>query len=540
MSGSASGPAAIEARDVFRIYATPEGSAAALQGLTLTVRAGEILVVLGPSGSGKTTLLRILAGLERPSAGVVRVLGTDLTTLSDARLARYRAETLGIVEQHYFRSLSPSLRAVDLVSLQLDLAGAPRRETRARAVELLARVGLADRARSRPRELAGGEQQRVAVCAALAHRPRVLLADEPTGELDANAAALYDLIGEIARDEGVTSVIVTHDEQAGRIADRVVHIRDGRLSGEARAASRHVEETIVVGRGGWLRIPEELLARAGIGERARIRLEEERTLALSAADGALVAPSAERVRATPGAGAGRSDDEPAVVVEDLHKTYESAAAPTVVFDGLTATFAAGGFHAVTGRSGSGKTALLHLLAGLERPSAGRVLVLGHDLARASRADLADFRRRHVALIGQGPNLVSFLSALENVEVGLALRGIPREQSRARAEQWLTEVGLAERLHWRVARLSAGEQQRVAIARALASGAELILADEPTARLDQANAGATALLLAAAARVSGRTVVCASHDPLVTSQADTRLDLDRGAKGSAVASLSLHR
>ena len=180
---------AIELRDVFRVHSTPEGDAAALQGLSLQVADGEVLTVLGPSGSGKSTLLRLLAGLDRPSAGVVRVYGEDVGKLPSRRLARYRSSLLGYADQHYARALAPELSARDLVALQLGLRGTPRSERLRRADELLERVGLAAKRERRPTQLSGGEQQRVALCAALAHRPKVFLADEPTGELDAATAA---------------------------------------------------------------------------------------------------------------------------------------------------------------------------------------------------------------------------------------------------------------------------------------------------------------------------------------------------------------
>jgi ABC-type lipoprotein export system ATPase subunit len=168
---------AIELRDVFRVHSTPEGDAAALQGLSLRVADGEVLAVLGPSGSGKSTLLRLLAGLERPSAGAVRVYGEELGKMPARGLARYRSTMLGYADQHYARALAPELTARELVALQLGLRGTPAGDRLRRADELLERVGLGDKRGRRPGELSGGEQQRVAVCAALAHRPRVFLAD---------------------------------------------------------------------------------------------------------------------------------------------------------------------------------------------------------------------------------------------------------------------------------------------------------------------------------------------------------------------------
>src|SRR5688500_10125931 len=239
---------AVLARDLFRVSSTPEGDAAALQGLSLGVGEGEVLAVLGASGSGKSTLLRILAGLERPSAGTVHVFGIELAKLGGRRLGRYRAELLGYADQHYERALDATASIREAIALPLGLRGVARAGQLKRADELLERVGLLGRRDARPPELSGGEQQRVAVCAALAHRPRLFLADEPTGELDATSAqAVYDLIGELARDAGATTILVSHDPQSAAVADRIVRVRDGRVSDEAAIADGG-EEAIVVGR----------------------------------------------------------------------------------------------------------------------------------------------------------------------------------------------------------------------------------------------------------------------------------------------------
>ncbi len=510
---------AIEAKDLFRVFSTPEGDAAALQGLTLSVEEREVLVVLGPSGSGKSTLLRILAGLERPSAGSARAFGADLTRLGGRRLADYRASTLGYVEQHYSRSLDPDLTARELIGVQLGLSGATRKERDRRADELLERVGLAAKRDAYPRALSGGEQQRVAVCAALAHRPKLLLADEPTGELDAvNAGLVTGLIGELAREHGCTTVVVTHDVETTAIADRIVRVRDGRVSEESRG-NGDGDEALVIGKGGWVRLPEELVVRAGLADRARASLGEE-GIVLSPTGEASPAGKEEPAAVV----AAQGDDRVLAEVRGLRKIYGSGERESVVLDGLDATFSAGRLVAVTGPSGSGKTTLLHLIAGLADPTAGEVEVLGTGLGALDREARAALRREHVAVIGQDPGLTPFLSARENVELALALRGIPETDASEQALDALAAVGLGERTEQRVARLSAGERQRVAIARALASGPSLLLADEPTARLDEANALAVGALFARLARESGAAVICATHDPLVVEQADIELAL----------------
>jgi energy-coupling factor transport system ATP-binding protein len=498
---------AVDVRDVFRVHQTAEGDAAALQGLSLTVREGETVTVLGPSGSGKSTFLRILAGLDRPSAGTVRVFGTELAKLPARDVARYRTNTVGYADQHYARALAPELTARELVGLELGLAGATPAERDRRADELLERVGLADKRGARPAELSGGEQQRVAVAASLAHRPKLFLADEPTGELDAQSARLvYETIGELIRTERCTAVIVSHDPESASIADRVVRIRDGRVSEESGGALR--EESIVVGKGGWLRLPEELLRRSGIRTHASARLEGRE----------IVVSGEETSESLPETQTFEPPDEKTLVaaLRRVDKGYGSR----TVLASLSATFESSTLTVVTGPSGSGKTTLLHVLAGLELPDAGLVAILGENIAKLDRAARARFRRDHIGYIGQQPGLVPALSALENVELALALRGLPADAAR----EALVAVGLEDRIEQRVSRLSTGERGRVSIARALAPRPELLLADEPTSRLDQANAIAVGALFVRLAREYGAAVVCATHDPLLIEQADETLRL----------------
>jgi len=499
--------AAIEARDIFRIHQTAEGDAAALQGLSLTVRDGETVTVLGPSGSGKSTFLRILAGLDRPSAGTVRVFGVELAKLPARDVARYRTSLVGYADQHYARALAPELTARELIGLELGLTGATAAERDRRADELLERVGLWDKRTARPAELSGGEQQRIAVAASLAHRPKLFLADEPTGELDAASAHLvYETIGELIRSERCTAVIVSHDPESATVADRVIRIRDGRVSEESGGSLP--DGSIVVGRGGWLRLPEELLRRSGIRTHATARLKGQ----------AIVVSGDETEESTPVAARRERPQEKQLVaaLRGLEKRYGLR----TVLAGLQADFASSTLTAVTGPSGSGKTTLLHILGGLELPDSGLVTVLGTNVSALDRAGRADFRRDHIGYIGQQAGLVPTLSALENVDLGLALRGLPPDPAR----EALVAVGLEDRIEQRVSRLSTGERGRVAIARALAPRPELLLADEPTSRLDQANAIAVGTLFVRLAREYGTAVVCATHDPLLIEQADATLRL----------------
>jgi len=499
---------AIELSDAFRIYGSGPAATVALQGLDLVIEPGEIVVVLGPSGAGKSTLLRVLAGLERLSAGTARVLGTDLGLLDDAGAAAFRAAHLGLLDQHYARSLSPDLTCRHTVALQLELLGAPPGESLATADSLLERVGLGGRGGDRPESLSGGEQQRVAVCAAVAHRPGILLADEPAGELDAkNAEVVYRLLGELVRGADATAVIVSHDSAAATIADRLVYIRDGRIVEEARPGARRA---LVISRKGWARLPHEL---APVAPRFADATVEDGRIVITPVGGELAeAPAAEPGPRVP-AGDTRAE------VEGVGKRWGDR----VVFTGISRRFRAGVFTGLVGRSGSGKTTLLHMLAGLEEPSEGAVVVAGELLGGLGRTELADLRRREVALVTQEPGLIPYLSALENVRLGMRLRN-GHGGDAGRAEAALAEVGLAERMNGRVAELSAGERERVAIARALATDASLLLVDEPTARLDEENARAVGALLARAAHQRGLAVVCATHDPALIELTDETVAL----------------
>ncbi|HEX4929899.1 MAG TPA: ATP-binding cassette domain-containing protein [Gaiellaceae bacterium] len=507
--------ALVELRDLFRVYPSAEGGIAALQGLTLTVQRGELCVVLGPSGSGKSTLLRIVAGFDKPSAGSVNVAGVDVAALGAWEAGRFRSRAIGYADQHYWRALAGELTARELVGVQLGLAGEARGRRDARADELLDRVGLGARRAAHPRELSGGEQQRVALCAALARRPQLLIADEPTGELDAaTAREVLDLIAQLSREEGGTALVVSHNPASAERADRVVHVRDGRISDERVAGGS--EGAIVVGRGGWLRLPEELLRSAGIDRHATARLEDE-ALVVEPVRLSVTTTQAPSAPTEPSRSGRLSVGvTQAIEARGVTKRFGSA----TPFERLDATFAPGKLTVVTGPSGSGKTTLLHLLAGLEVPDEGDVLVEGVSLGSLDRAGRAELRRRSIAFVGQMLGLVPFLGARENAELGLELRGLPIEG----VETALAAVGLAEHAERPVSELSAGQRERASIARALAARPRVIVADEPTARLDGANALALGALLADVARTSGTTVICATHDPLVIEQADAELSL----------------
>ena len=400
---------AVEARGLFRVHGSGRAGVAALQGLTLDVDDGEVCAVLGPSGAGKSTFLRLVAGLDRPSAGSLRVLGREPSTLGRRGAARFRREELGYLEQRYWLALAPGLSALELVALHGALAGDAPARRRSRAADLLGRVGLAGREEARASELSGGEQQRVALCAALAHRPRLLVADEPTGELDpATADGAFELLASLAREEGCTVLLVTHDPRAAAIADRVVRVRDGRVAEEARAG----EETAVVGLG---RLDPRPGGAAPAGRDRRGPCASRRSRPAScfvavrgAAKESAAAASSQAVNGTVVA-----------QVDGLERAYDGVRG----LGSVSAAFRSGRLAAVTGPSGSGKTTLLRLLAGLDLPTAGAAEVLGTRLPELDRAARARFRRGSIGYVAQQPMLAERLTARETVETALAVRGL---------------------------------------------------------------------------------------------------------------------
>jgi putative ABC transport system ATP-binding protein len=214
-------------RDVSKDYPMNGAAVHAVRGVSLEVEAGEYVAIVGPSGSGKSTLLQLIGGIDSPSSGLVEILGTPLNTLSDRELTRLRLTRVGFVFQRFH--LLPVLTARENVELPMAEARMPRRERRARALELLEYVGLGHRAEHRATQLSGGEMQRVGIARALANRPALLLADEPTGELDvATGEEILTLFRRINAD-GVTLIVITHDERLATQAGRVIHMLDGRI-----------------------------------------------------------------------------------------------------------------------------------------------------------------------------------------------------------------------------------------------------------------------------------------------------------------------
>ena len=272
--------------DLFKIYKIADLEVVALRGLDLEVRRGEVVAIVGASGSGKSTLLNILAGYDAPSAGRVTVGGKDLLQMGGKDVEDYRRNDVGFIWQQTSRNMFPYLTSIENVALPMMLTNKPGKERQERAKELLEIVGLGHRLDHTPEKLSGGEQQRVAIAVALANDPPLLLADEPTGELDdATAAEILDLFGSVNRELGTTILIVTHDPDIAYKVGRVVMIRDGKMSTEVRRKvtfqritgdrdkEEPLEEFTLVDASGRVQIPRDLLDSLKIKDKARVTIE---------------------------------------------------------------------------------------------------------------------------------------------------------------------------------------------------------------------------------------------------------------------------
>jgi ABC-type lipoprotein export system ATPase subunit len=277
--------AQIACDNMVKIYKVADLEVVALQGLDLLVDPGEFIAIVGASGSGKSTLMNILGGLDVPSAGRATVAGHDLLTMDAADRTLYRRRVIGFVWQQTAKNLLPYLTALENVEMPMILDGATGRHRRERARELLRVVDLADREDHRPDRLSGGEQQRVAIAVALANSPSVLLADEPTGELDTKTShEIFDVLRAVNHDFGVTIVVVTHDPLVSGQVNRTVAIRDGRTAsetlrrrelgddGDHRVIS---EEFAVLDRAGRLELPREHVEALELERRVRLQLQPD-------------------------------------------------------------------------------------------------------------------------------------------------------------------------------------------------------------------------------------------------------------------------
>jgi len=534
-------PAFIRLDRVYKVHRVGGVGVAALGGVSLEIARGEFVAIVGPSGAGKSTILNLIGGIDTATAGLVSVWGKDLSQLDAAGLSAYRRTTVGFLWQGTTKNLIPYLTVAQNAELPLLLAGArPVADRRRRTADLLEFMGLAERANHLPATLSGGEQQRAGLAVALAHEPAVVLADEPTAEIDAEGAGqVIKALRTACTGLGATVVMATHDLVAAAKADITFRLIDGRVRGPAGRASLDSSGRITLpdAAASLLRSTASELEVEFEGNEVRIRPFQEaagprqggsagRTAAAARSRAPAAPTSQTATAAVPTSAADGRVKAPLVAAEQVHRTYGHGGTSTVALRGVSLQLAPGELVVIMGPSGSGKSTLLGIAAGLEPPDSGVVRWHGRPLAELSATEVARQRASEFGVVFQSLALFPALAARENIYLPLLISGADPDSAAAAAEKWLRRIGLEDRADHRLFELSLGQQQRVAVARALAPGPGIVLADEPTAELDHEAAN---VVIEALREVSlrGGGVILASHDPRVLLAADRALVLRAG-------------
>jgi putative ABC transport system ATP-binding protein len=507
----------LQLRGVTKAYATGDGPFIALKDIHMDIQQGEFLGITGKSGAGKTTLLNMISGVSTLSEGEVLFQGNgtgnssgangaplSIHTLSEDELAIWRGHNLGIVYQSF--ELMPTLNLVENVMLPPDFTGNYHpRTSKARALELLEMVEIVEHAYKIPAHISGGQKQRVAIARALVNDPPVIVADEPTGNLDTATAETIFQIFERLVDAGKTIVIVTHDESMVERFSRRLHITDGALdAAPVRGAGLN-----------------------GGGKPSVVApIHREQKPASSEAAGHI------RVVESPSNGKSAiklipQDDVPAIALKGIDKIYENAAGRFVALQAVDLEFEYGKFVSIVGKSGSGKSTLINMITGIDHPTRGQVLVGGTDIYRLSESKRSLWRGRNMGVVFQFFQLLPTLTLLENTMLPMDYCKVyPFGERGDRAMELLETVGLADHAHKFPGSMSSGQQQSAAIARALATDPAIILADEPTGNLDSRSAGAILDLFENLAE-QGKTVLIVTHDAAITRRTDETILLSDG-------------
>jgi ABC-type lipoprotein export system ATPase subunit len=494
----------IEIKELDKAYQTGDGPFQALTNVNLAIYPGEFLGITGKSGAGKTTLLNMISGVSPLTRGEI-LFNRDNVSLAlheqdENNLAVWRGENLGIVYQSF--ELIPSINLVENVMLPPDFLGQYNPKiTKARALELLELVDIAEHAYKIPAHISGGQKQRVAIARALVNDPDIILADEPTGNLDSVTAETILQIFEKLVARGKTVVMVTHDQTLVPRFTRHIRISDGVLTRPAEAAGN--------------------LAAA---------LQEQQDKEFQP----LRRPGSLRTTA----GNGTKGELAAVSLKAVNKTYENAAGKFVALKSIDLELEFGQFISVVGKSGSGKSTLLNMITGIDHPTSGEVVVGGKQIYTLSESQRARWRGKNMGIVFQFFQLLPTLTLLENTILPMDYCNIYAFNDRPKKAMELLElVGLGEHAHKLPGSVSSGQQQSAAIARSIATDPQIILADEPTGNLDSASAEGVLDLFAELAR-QGKTVIIVTHDPAITQRTDQTIILSDGEIIDPVIAVSL--
>lgn len=483
----------IQMRDVIKSYSTGEGPFIALKDVNLDIHTGEFLGITGKSGAGKTTLLNMLSGVSELTSGDVMFFNgvpdhpTHIHSLDEDELALWRGENMGIIYQSF--ELMPSLSLVENVMLPPDFSGGYHPITsKEKALELLAMVDIVEHAYKIPAHISGGQKQRVAIARALVNDPPLIIADEPTGNLDSVTAETIFQIFEKLVAQGKTIVMVTHDESYAARFTRRVAITDGVVSvpqGDETAKSYAADAPLTL-----------------------IQTDE-------ALDGAL--PTIDKTHR----------EKPAIILRNVDKIYENAAGKFIALKNVDLQLNAGQFISIVGKSGSGKSTLLNMITGIDHPTKGEVIINGERIYEMSESQRALWRGKNMGVVFQFFQLLPTLTLLENTMLPMDYCNMYAFNERpGRAMELLKMVGLEEQAHQLPTEVSSGQQQSAAIARSLATDPDIILADEPTGNLDSKTADNILNIFEDLSK-QGKTILIVTHDPSITQRTDQTVILSDG-------------
>jgi ABC-type lipoprotein export system ATPase subunit len=514
----------IQVRDLVKVYQTGAGGFTAINGINLDIHQGEFLGVIGKSGAGKTTLLNLISGVSELTSGEVLFHARDngnrrgqrraiaVHGMDENELAVWRGNNLGIVYQSF--ELMPQLNLVKNIMLPQDLLGTYRpRVSHEHALELLARVELTEHAYKLPAHTSGGQKQRIAIARALVNDPPVIIADEPTGNLDTVTAETIFRIFEALVEQGKTIILVTHDNSLAQRFSRRVYLSDGKIVDSYDQGTFVVEK----GSGGSSQVSESVAVATQTGPGCR---ETE--------PGAGTLQRKRQGNSGPAVQASEFDpDNAAIVLRNVTKTYVNAAGEFPALKGINLQMSYGQFVSIVGKSGCGKSTLLNMLTGIDHPTSGEVIVGGQNVYEMTESQRALWRGRTVGIVFQFFQLLPTLTLLENTMLPMDYCDVYRTNERPeRAMELLSMVGLEGQAHQLPASVSSGQQQSAAIARALATDPPIIVADEPTGNLDSRSADAVLRLFSEMAH-QGKTILLVTHDPSFTKTTDQTVILSDG-------------
>jgi ABC-type lipoprotein export system ATPase subunit len=494
----------IQMQDVVKAYDMGDVPFVALDHVNIDIKQGEFLGITGKSGAGKTTLLNMISGVSELTSGNILFhwVGNEspapsipIHSLNEDKLALWRGENIGIIYQSF--ELMPTLSLVENVMLPPDFLGAYNPViSKRRALELLELVEIVEHAYKIPAHISGGQKQRVAIARALVNDPHLIIADEPTGNLDSITAETIFQIFEKLVDQGKTIVMVTHDESFAPRFSRWLQITDGVVSDPPVGISGTNENLTTIS--------------TPISEQEQVSTD--------------TAESRIEITPTPML---HHQETPAIVLRNVDKVYENAAGKFVALKSVNLQLNYGQFISIVGKSGCGKSTLLNMITGIDHPTAGEVLIGNEHIYKMSESQRALWRGRNMGVVFQFFQLLPTLTLLDNTMLPMDYCNLyPFYERPERAMELLKMVGLEDQAHKLPAAVSSGQQQSAAIARALATDPSIILADEPTGNLDSRSADNILHLFENLAK-QGKTVLIVTHDPSITQRTDQTIILSDG-------------